>query len=172
MKDLVLDSRYVHTGNSGITFKVQRDIENPQKANIIISNQAMGGFSTKMKVRGVDSGFTAQQLRDFALMFLESANSMDEIKQGKKPHYSRNTPHLDNKGYVGDLPYNLERFLKNKLEGADREENKGAISLHSIRDATVEGTKVLVKNHKEEVVATLERSDLINDRLKDLISKL
>jgi hypothetical protein len=87
-KELMLESRYIHTGNSGVWLKVSRDLREPKKAVLDVENSAMGLFETKMHVVGTESGgMTADQLRDIALMFLESAHKLDQIEAGAKVWY-------------------------------------------------------------------------------------
>jgi len=85
---LVLSSRYIHTGNSGVTLTLRRDIKRTDRAELEVENGAFGAFRTSLLVRGNSyEGMTAIQLRDLALMFLDAADALDKncqtpLKQG------------------------------------------------------------------------------------------
>lgn len=76
--ELCLSSRYIHTGNSGVTLTVSRDVKKTDRAILSIRNGAFGAFSTVMEIRGNESpGMTSVQLRDLALMFMDAAENLD-----------------------------------------------------------------------------------------------
>lgn len=82
---LVLSSRYIHTGNSGVTVTVRRDLVRPDRAELEVENGAFGAFHSSILVKGHDTeGMTAIQLRDLALMFLDAADALD--KDCKTPY--------------------------------------------------------------------------------------
>lgn len=127
-KDLILESRYIHTGNSGVTISVERDVQQPTRAILTIRNGAFGAFSTDMTIRGNEhDGMTATQLRDLALVFLESAELLDEIKDGKPVRYQWN----DSPSIIGakhrkrKTPERIRKFIQDsrveklKAQGED-----------------------------------------------------
>ncbi len=100
-EELCLSSRYIHTGNSGVTFSITRDVRRVDRAVVFVQNGAFGAFSTNMEIRGNDyKGLTARQLRDLALMFLDAAAYLE---QGELP-LTRDTPAL-----VPDSTHNFRR---------------------------------------------------------------
>lgn len=113
--ELCLASRYIHTGNSGVTLTVARDVKNVDRAVLSIRNGAFGAFSTLMEVRGHESrGMSSLQLRDLALMFMDAAESLD---QQDLPLQGQDIPALpleDGRLYNGEdprLPPSVERLL-------------------------------------------------------------
>lgn len=78
-EDLCLSARYIHTGNSGVSLYVNRDVKRPERAVLTVGNGAFGAFSTKMEICGNDyKGMTAPQLRDLSLMFMEAASHLED----------------------------------------------------------------------------------------------
>lgn len=78
-EDLCLSARYIHTGNSGVTLYVNRDVKRPERAVLTVGNGAFGAFSTRMEICGNDyKGMTASQLRDLSLMFMEAASHLED----------------------------------------------------------------------------------------------
>jgi hypothetical protein len=74
----VLDSRYVHTGNSGVTIAVSRSERLPDRADLCIYFGAMGSTDMTFVSKGMDmKGYTAQQLRDLATVLLRSAYELE-----------------------------------------------------------------------------------------------
>jgi hypothetical protein len=113
---LCLSSRYIHTGNSGVTFSVNRDVERVDRAEVTVENSAFGAFTTRMGIRGNDyKGMTAHQLRDLALMFMDAADSLD---LGVEARFERNNspPIAGETGWRGSsLPRSLEDFIPDRL---------------------------------------------------------
>lgn len=123
---LVLSSRYIHTGNSGVTLTVRRDLVRPDRAELEMENGAFGAFHTNFLVRGNDfSGMTAIQLRDLGLMFLDAADALDNdcrtpLKGGAG--YSsllgkNRTDIVPEGGGRRNPPDSLRRYIPGELEG-------------------------------------------------------
>jgi len=116
MSELSLDSRYIHTGNSGVTIRIDRDVKRPDRAVLKIENGAMGAFSTSMKISGNSyEGMTSDQLRDIALCFLEAASNLDSRKtdlNAHAPHVADADP-LDMR--VSFLERSLPRYIRDLL---------------------------------------------------------
>jgi len=110
--ELCLGTRYVHTGNSGVTFNVSRDVKRVDRAILSIRNGAFGAFSTSMEVRGNDyNGMTSRQLRDLALMFMDAAAYLDE---GELPLMSESADLVHENGGFSkkrDLPPSIGDLL-------------------------------------------------------------
>lgn len=129
-KELILEERYIHTGNSGVTISVERDVKRPTRAILKVKNGSHGAFSTEMEIRGNDyNGMTAIQLRDLALCFLEAAECLDIYGRGEEPRYrfaEESASIVSEKGghSTHGIPGNLERHLKEKLRasGMNRED--------------------------------------------------
>jgi hypothetical protein len=103
-EDLCLSARYIHTGNSGVTLYVNRDVKRQDRAVLSITNGAFGAFSTEMKIRGNDyAGMTAPQLRDLSLMFMEAAA---KLEAGDLP-LMNDVPNI--------VPERGERFTRNSI---------------------------------------------------------
>jgi len=105
---LCLSSRYIHTGNSGVTFTVNRDVKDVRRAEILVTNGAFGAFRTELQIRGNDhAGMTSAQLRDLALMFLDAAAELDAEAEARFEHESPSI--VSNNGMrQGDLPNSLQ----------------------------------------------------------------
>lgn len=111
-KRLCLSSRYIHTGNSGVTFQVVRDVERVNRAEVFIENGAFGAFSTVMEIRGNDCyGMTSHQLRDLALMFMDAAAELDS----DTAQFERSSPDIvqddGTRRRSTDLPRSLEKLI-------------------------------------------------------------
>jgi hypothetical protein len=127
---LVLSSRYIHTGNSGVTLTLRRDLVRNDRAELEVENGAFGAFHTSMLVRGHDtSGMTSIQLRDLALMFLDAADALDNdckipLRSGRGESIS--SLGRENKAYLipegggrreDNAPQSLRRYIPGQLGG-------------------------------------------------------
>lgn len=78
---LRITDRYIHTGNSGAKFTIYRDERRTDRAKIQVHIGAMGLIASSIDIIGPDSceysGFTPDQLRDLANMFLYAANELE-----------------------------------------------------------------------------------------------
>lgn len=114
--ELVIESRYIHTGNSGATFELQRDAKYPNKALLNLKLGAMGRIKVDVSLNGNGNnfgGFTAVQLKDLALMFMSAAKELE--KPVEEQEYDYTSPHLideDGNDYNGQLPKKLEKYLE------------------------------------------------------------
>jgi len=107
MSDLNLDSRYIHTGNSGVTIRIDRDVKRSDRAILKVENGAMGAFSTSMRISGNSlEGITSDQLRDIALCFLEAASKLDNRETSPCSH----SPHVADT-HPSDMRLSLDRSL-------------------------------------------------------------
>jgi len=120
---LRLASRYIHTGNSGVKLSIFRDVRRVDRAELIVENSAFGAFHTELEIRGNDSkGLTSHQLRDLALMFLDSADALENqceipLEHGGsisayegKEHPSIATE-SGNRQAIRNLPDSIARYL-------------------------------------------------------------
>ena len=77
-RELCLGSRYIHTGNSGVTISVVRDKRSVDRATLFVESMTMGAFDTRLRIRGNDyAGFTSAQLADLSLVFLNAAYQLE-----------------------------------------------------------------------------------------------
>ena len=108
MSELSLDSRYIHTGNSGVTIRIDRDVKRSNRAVVKVENGAMGAFSTSMRISGNSyEGMTSDQLRDIALCFLEAASKLDN----KETESSSHSPHVASADPLDMMAYSLEKGM-------------------------------------------------------------
>jgi len=197
MSELVIESRYIHTGNSGVTILVERHIKHPTKAVLKIQNGSMGAFSTEMEVRGEDyNGFTANQLRDLALVFLESAEVLDQIKAGKDPSFMyerEQNPSIVSANETGYHTAKISRRLIDHLtEEYEKKEIPNAFSVvnelvvnsetsesgfcgkdgdKEVLITTVDSTKNITKAKKEQK-PRIDKHALVRSRIKHLAKQL
>lgn len=82
----------MHTGNSGAKVSIYRDERRTDRASLNVSISAMGLISSNIEVVGQDfDGFTADQLRDFANMFLYAANELGKKSDEQEFVWERGT---------------------------------------------------------------------------------
>jgi hypothetical protein len=193
--ELRIDARYIHTGNSGVTLTIERDVRKPTRGILKIRNGAFGAFSTEMEVRGNDyDGMTANQLRDLALLFLESAHALDEIENGKDGdlmYSSESSPSIvsANGSSSRELSNRMEKFLRNqliasgdkhpwntieKMKQKDEPTTIGSTEVATTIPTTVTEFKIYEKSlkTKKKKNREIDRIGLMTDRIKDLASKL
>lgn len=89
---LRIADRYIHTGNSGAKISIYRDERRTNRAKMQVSIGAMGLIASSIDIVGPDSceysGFTPDQLRDLANMFLYAANELERPPEEQKFKYS------------------------------------------------------------------------------------
>ncbi len=77
MKNMIT-SRYIHTGNSGLTISVCAHEKNSDRGTLVIESSAFGAFHNRLESHGNSyEGFTPEQLRDLARVFLDSAYALE-----------------------------------------------------------------------------------------------
>lgn len=191
--ELRIDARYIHTGNSGVTITVERDVKKPTRGILKIRNGAFGAFSTEMEVRGNDyDGMTANQLRDLALLFLESAHALDEIENGKDGdlmYSNESSPSIisANGSSSRELSNRMEKFLTGQLKARGDKDPWSTIQKLKEKDepgtvgiqetpvtipTTVTELKIYEKTLKKKKKPEIDRIALMTDRIKDLANKL
>lgn len=93
--ELTLVSRYVHTGNSGATLSIVRNSKRTDGAHLNLKIGAFGKISSDITVIGDEySGFTADQLRDFAHIFLYAANELEKDSKDQDFFSKRDTNNI------------------------------------------------------------------------------
>lgn len=135
----VLDSRYVHTGNSGVTIAVSRSEKLPDRADLCISFGAMGSTDMTLVSRGSNmKGYTAQQLRDLATVLLRSAYELErpaEDQWFESPDLGSPRillENLDNGNYSSDE-------LKQSAEILREKGNELLRAIHAVRSGADHG---------------------------------
>ncbi len=74
----MITSRYIHTGNSGLTISVCAHDKNKDRGTLVIESSSMGAFHNRLESHGNSyDGFTPEQLRDLARVFLDSAYALE-----------------------------------------------------------------------------------------------
>lgn len=134
-EELCLSSRYIHTGNSGVTISIVRDTRRIDRAEMIVENGAFGAFSTRLEVRGNDyQGMTSAQLQDLGLMFLDAAAQLD---RGMEAEFETKSPHIARDD--GYRRWDLPRSIEQEFERDQREfEHDQSDSKRSASDVTPE----------------------------------
>jgi hypothetical protein len=188
--ELRIDARYIHTGNSGVTLMVERDVKKPTRGILKIRNGSHGAFSTEMEIRGNDyDGMSANQLRDLALLFLESANTLDDITAGKDGvlmYSNENTPSIvPVRGHnTSRLSMKMEKFLYSQLKAKgdkdpwntilkiqNTEEGMSGTTVENGTPCSDEEALVIEKKNKKKN-PEFDTTALMIERIKDLASKL
>lgn len=78
-KNLRIAARYVHTGNSRADFEIYRNDVRSDGAHFVLKIGAMGFINSEIEVVGDEfGGFTSDQLRDLANMFLYAADQLEK----------------------------------------------------------------------------------------------
>lgn len=74
----MIASRYIHTGNSGLTISVCAHDKNKDRGTLVIESSSMGAIHNRLESHGNSyDGFTPDQLRDLARVFLDSAHALE-----------------------------------------------------------------------------------------------
>jgi len=185
--ELIIESRYIHTGNSGVTISVERDVKRPTRAILKVRNGSHGAFSTEMEIRGNDyNGMCANQLRDLALIFLEGANTLDEIKEGKPGDFqysNENSPSILPEDGVEEAS-RISRKLQDHLvqQYKDKGDTNAYMTVHELVQTSSKGWSggtdkngklKLDKETRENMKKPrIDKVTLVMDRLKYLVNKL
>lgn len=91
-RELCLGSRYIHTGNSGVTVSVLRNVRRVDRAQVLVETQTMGAFDSCLCLNGNSyEGFTAVQLQDLALVLL---NAAEHLTRPDKASFEMGSPSL------------------------------------------------------------------------------
>jgi len=177
---LRLSSRYIHTGNSGVTLSIHRDVEKVDRAELVVENGAFGAFNTTLEIRGNDSDeMTSHQIRDLALMFLDAADLLENDcniyrEEGHPPlsgfESHRGTPSIAdymgirNGRNPGKMPSSIERYFPGRYDGMplDPEKNlKAFFDIVEERDSesdtgTFKGKKGRKRTTQEQAALSAE----------------